>query len=40
MAAQVTEDPGDHGRVGDEPDDAHRVAALRTAERVDLEDPA
>jgi hypothetical protein len=35
----VREDPVDHGWLGDERDHPHRVAAPRTAERVDLEDP-
>ena len=36
----MREDPVDHRWLGDERDDAHRVAAPRTAERVELEDPA
>ena len=40
MAAQVGQNPVDHVRLGNEPDDAHRVAAPGTAQRVDLEDPA
>jgi hypothetical protein len=39
LAAPVREDPGDHGRLGEERDDAHRRATPRTAQRVDLEEP-
>jgi tetratricopeptide (TPR) repeat protein len=35
----VGQDPVDDGRVGHEPDEAHGVAALGTAQRVHLEDP-
>jgi hypothetical protein len=39
-AAQVVEDLVDHAALGNAADDAHRVAAAGTPERVHLEDPA
>jgi len=39
-ASQVIQDAVDHLGLGDERDEAHCLAASRTRERVDLEDPA